>query len=71
AAIGGDGKSGWIDGNPGQILTQVEGIAFTVVYCAIASFVIFKVLDMVLGLRVEAEVERDGLDLALHGEAVL
>src|SRR5579859_5928613 len=70
AAIGGDGKSGWIDGNPGQILTQVEGIAFTVVYCAIASFVIFKVLDMVLGLRVEAEVERDGLDLALHGETV-
>ena len=71
AAIGGDGKSGWIDGNPGQVLVQVEGIACTVVYCAIASFVILKVLDMVLGLRVEEEVERDGLDLALHGEAVL
>jgi Amt family ammonium transporter len=70
AAIGGDGKSGWIDGNPGQVLVQVEGIACTVVYCAIASFVILKVLDMVLGLRVEEEVERDGLDLALHGETV-
>jgi len=71
AAIGGDGKSGWIDGNPGQILVQLEGIAFTVVYCAIASFVILKVLDVVMGLRVEAEAERDGLDVALHGEAVL
>jgi Amt family ammonium transporter len=70
AAIGGDGKSGWIDGNPGQVLVQVEGIACTVVYCAIASFVILKVLDMILGLRVEEEVERDGLDLALHGETV-
>ena len=70
AAIGGDGKSGWIDGNPGQLLVQLEGIAFTVVYCAIASFVILKVLDTVMGLRVEEEVERDGLDLALHGETV-
>jgi ammonium transporter, Amt family len=70
AAIGGDGKSGLIDGNPGQILVQLEGIAFTVVYCAIASFVILKILDVVMGLRVEEEVERDGLDLALHGETV-
>jgi len=70
AAIGGDGKSGLVDGNPGQILVQLEGIAFTVVYCAIASFIILKVLDVVMGLRVEEEVERDGLDLALHGETV-
>ena len=70
AAIGGDGKSGLIDGNPGQLLIQLEGIAFTVVYCAIASFVILKILDTVMGLRVEEEVERDGLDLALHGETV-
>ena len=70
AAIGGDGKSGLIDGNPGQLLIQLEGIAFTVVYCSIASFVILKVLDTVMGLRVEEEVERDGLDLALHGETV-
>jgi len=70
AAIGGDGKSGLIDGNPGQILVQLEGIAFTVVYCSIASFIILKVLDVVMGLRVEEEVERDGLDLALHGETV-
>jgi Amt family ammonium transporter len=70
AAIGGDGKAGWIDGNPGQMLIQLEGIAFTVVYCAIISFIILKAIDLVLGLRVEEETERDGLDLALHGEVV-
>ena len=70
AAIGGEGKSGWIDGNPMQMVTQLEGIAFTVVYCGIASFIILKVIDLVLGLRVEEETERDGLDLALHGETV-
>ncbi|MEI9988132.1 MAG: ammonium transporter [Aliidongia sp.] len=70
AAIGGEGKAGWIDGNPGQMLIQLEGIAFTVVYCGIASFIILKVIDVVLGLRVEVETERDGLDLALHGEVV-
>jgi Amt family ammonium transporter len=70
AAIGGEGKSGWIDGNPGQMLIQLEGIAFTVIYSAIASFIILKVIDLVMGLRVEEETERDGLDLALHGEVV-
>jgi ammonium transporter, Amt family len=70
AAIGGDGKSGWVDGNPGQILVQLEGIGCTVVYCAVASFIIFKVLDVIMGLRVDEEIERDGLDLALHGETV-
>jgi len=48
----------------------LEGIAFTVVYCGIVSFIILKVIDVVLGLRVEPEIERDGLDLALHGETV-
>jgi ammonium transporter, Amt family len=70
AAIGGEGKAGWIDGNPNQMLIQLEGIAVTVVYCAVASFIILKVIDLVLGLRVEEETERDGLDLALHGEVV-
>jgi Amt family ammonium transporter len=70
AAIGGEGKSGLIDGNAGQVLVQLEGIACTVLYCMIASFIILKVLDLVIGLRVEVETERDGLDLALHGETI-
>jgi Amt family ammonium transporter len=36
----------------------------------VASVVILKVVDMIIGLRVEQEVERDGLDLAIHGEVV-
>jgi Amt family ammonium transporter len=67
-AIG--GTKGLLEGNPGQVLTQLWGIAATVVYCAIASAIILKVIDAVIGIRVEAETERDGLDLTLHGETV-
>jgi Amt family ammonium transporter len=70
AAIGGEGKSGLIDGNPGQVLLQLEGIGFTIVYCAIATFIILKVVDLIVGLRVDPDVEREGLDINLHGEVV-
>jgi Amt family ammonium transporter len=63
-------KMGLIDGNPGQVLTQCYGVAWTLVYCAIVSFIILKLIDLVIGLRVKDEIERDGLDLALHGEVV-
>ena len=69
-AIGGTGKSGLIDGNPGQVLTQLYGILATVAWDAIVSFILLKVIDAVIGLRVTDEVERDGLDLHLHGETV-
>ena len=72
-AIGGDPNPnplGMLEGNAGQVVTQLYGIGVTVVYCAIASLIILKLLDAVMGLRVEAEAERDGLDLALHGEVV-
>ncbi|MGE3933795.1 MAG: ammonium transporter [Rhodospirillaceae bacterium] len=70
SAVGGEGKSGLIDGNPGQVLTQIEGIAFTIIWCAVATFVILKVVQAVVGLRVDEEYEVEGLDLALHGERV-
>ena len=69
-AIGGDAAIGWIDGNAGQVVTQIYGIAATMVWTAIASFILLKVIDVVIGLRVSEDVEREGLDLALHGEAV-
>jgi Amt family ammonium transporter len=69
-AIGGDAAIGWIDGNSGQIMTQVYGIVATLIYTAVASFILLKVIDVVIGLRVSEDVEREGLDLALHGEAV-
>jgi len=64
------GAKGLIEGNPGQVLSQLWGIAATIVYCAIASAIILKAVDAVIGIRVDAETERDGLDLALHGETV-
>jgi Amt family ammonium transporter len=70
AWVGGEGKSGLIDGNPHQVLVQLYGIMVTVVYDVVVSLILLKLVDLTVGLRVEAEVEREGLDLALHGEAV-
>ena len=64
------GTAGLIEGNPGQVLNQVEGICIVFVYDAIVSLIILKIIDAIIGLRVSDEVERDGLDLALHGEVV-
>jgi ammonium transporter, Amt family len=63
-------KAGLIDGNAGQVVTQLYGVAVTLIYCAIATLIILKVIDLIIGLRVKPEVERDGLDLALHGETI-
>jgi Amt family ammonium transporter len=62
---------GWlIDGNFGQMLLQLEDVGATFGYCAVATFIILKVIDMIIGLRVSAEVEVEGLDINLHGETV-
>ncbi len=61
---------GLLEGNPSQVLTQIWGIAATIAWSAVGTAVILKVLDLTLGLRVDEETERDGLDLALHGETV-
>ena len=67
-AIG--GTPGLLEGNPGQVWTQFIGIISTIVYCGIVSFVLLKVIDLVIGLRVDQEAEVTGLDLSLHGETV-
>ena len=59
---------GLIDGNPGQIVTQVVAIGATIAYAVVATFVIVKVVDVILGIRVPAQEEEVGLDLAVHGE---
>ncbi|MEW5972426.1 MAG: ammonium transporter, partial [Pseudomonadota bacterium] len=61
---------GGVAGGMGQVVTQIVGVAITVVYVAVLTFVILKVIDMVMGLRVSEEQEREGLDTALHGERV-
>ncbi len=67
-AIG--GKPGLLDGNSAQVMLQVEGVVVTIVYCAVATFIILKVIDVIIGLRVSAEAEVNGLDIELHGETV-
>jgi ammonium transporter, Amt family len=57
-------------GSMGQLMIQAKGVGITIVYTAVATFIILKVLDMVMGLRVTEEQEREGLDIALHGERV-
>ena len=64
------GTAGLIEGNAAQMINQVQGIAVVIIYDAIVSLILLKVIDAVIGLRVSEEVEREGLDLALHGEVV-
>ncbi len=68
AAIG--GTAGAIDGNVGQLGTQVLAVVATMAYSFILTFVILKVLDLIpgLGLRVAPEAEDVGLDISAHGE---
>jgi Amt family ammonium transporter len=64
------GTAGLIEGNPGQVLNQLVGVGTVFVYDVIVTLIILKIVDMVIGLRVSEDVEREGLDLALHGEAI-
>jgi len=70
AWVGGEGKSGLIDGNPHQVIVQFYAIAVVVVYDVIVSLILLKLVDLTIGLRVDSEVEREGLELAIHGEAI-
>jgi Amt family ammonium transporter len=69
-AIGGDAAVGLIDGNSGQVLTQVEGILATIIWSGLATFVILIVINILIGVRVSQAVEVEGLDINLHGEVV-
>ncbi|MBU6445558.1 MAG: ammonium transporter [Alphaproteobacteria bacterium] len=69
-AINSAGKGWLFDGNAHQMVIQFYDVAATFVYCAIGTFIILKVIDIVIGLRVSPEVEIEGLDINLHGEIV-
>jgi Amt family ammonium transporter len=59
-----------ISGVDGDVLVQIGAVATTLVYSGVGSFIILKIIDMVIGLRVSEEEEREGLDVSLHGERV-
>jgi Amt family ammonium transporter len=64
------GTGGAIEGNWGQVLNQCIGVGIVFAYDVVVTLIILKVVDLAIGLRVSEEVERDGLDLALHGETI-
>jgi Amt family ammonium transporter len=76
-ALGGVGIADYIS-NPGtlsvaeyssaQVMAQVKAVLVALAWSGIGSFIIFKLVDVVMGLRVSKEMEREGLDVAEHGE---
>jgi Amt family ammonium transporter len=71
SAVSGDpAKNGLIDGNAYQVVIQLYGIVVVALYDAIVSLILLKLIDLTIGLRVDTDTEREGLDLAIHGEAV-
>ncbi|UFN51484.1 ammonium transporter [Roseomonas sp. OT10] len=55
-------------GSVAQLITQFYAVAATFIYTAIASWILLKIVDVIVGLRVSEEEEREGLDVVLHGE---
>jgi len=64
------GTAGLIEGNPGQVTNQCIGVVTVIAYDAVVTLIILAVIKATIGLRVSDDVERDGLDYALHGEVV-
>ncbi|MDB6085213.1 MAG: ammonium transporter [Gammaproteobacteria bacterium] len=59
-----------ISGMDGSVLIQAKGVAVTVIYGFVVSYVILTIIDKTIGLRVTEEQEREGLDISLHGESI-
>jgi ammonium transporter, Amt family len=59
-----------IAGVDGSVITQLWGVGTTLIYGGVMSFIILKLIDMTIGLRVSEDQEREGLDISLHGESI-
>ena len=62
------GFDGLLYGNPGLLLTQIIAVGVVMIYAAVVTFVLLKVLDLTIGIRVSSDEEERGLDLSQHGE---
>jgi Amt family ammonium transporter len=65
--LGGTGGDDFSIGS--QVLIQIQAVLVTIVWCAIISFILYKLVDLVIGLRPNEDDERQGLDLTQHGES--
>ena len=70
ASAGDPGVSGLLEGDAHQFVAQAIGVGVTVVWCAVGTYVVLKFVDVLIPLRAEPDEEREGLDIALHGEAL-
>jgi ammonium transporter, Amt family len=70
ATASGQGVSGLLEGNVAQLGAQAVGVAVTVVWCVVGTTIVLKIVDALVGLRVSSDQEREGLDVALHGESL-
>jgi Amt family ammonium transporter len=61
--------TGLLEGNAQQLANQLVAVGATIAYAVIATFVVVKVVDVILGIRVNPESEEAGLDISVHGEA--
>ncbi len=68
-AVNPAGNNGLFYGNPGLFLVQLKAVVITIFYSFIVSFVLLKIVDVLLGLRVSEDEERIGLDLTQHRES--
>ncbi len=64
------GVAGLLEGNAHQLAIQAIGVAVTVIWCLIGTWISLRLVGAVTRLRVNADDEREGLDIALHGEAL-
>jgi Amt family ammonium transporter len=65
-SLGGTGGADFSIGS--QFVVQLEAVLVTIVWCGVVSFILYKIVDMIIGLRITEEAEREGLDLTSHGE---
>ena len=63
-----DKPNGVYIGGTELFIVQCKAVAATIVFSAVASFILLKIVDVVIGLRVNEDEEREGLDVVLHGE---
>jgi len=51
-----------------QVMIQVKAVLYTLVWSGVGSAILYKIVDLIVGLRVPVDAEREGLDVAEHGE---
>ncbi len=68
-AINSSGANGLVFGNPKQLAIQAGSVLLAASYSFVASLVLFKIIDSIVGLRIDGEQETEGLDISQHGES--